>query len=157
MGAAGVDPARPWLAPGVVTGVVVAAALLLRPSLRALDLLTLGDDTARTLGVEPLVLRRRALGVVSVVVGAVVAATGLIGFVGLVVPHAVRLAVGPGHARLVPLSAAAGGVSVVLADACVSRLAAHLGSELPVGVATAALGGPLFLWLLARHLRGATT
>ncbi len=154
MGAVGVDPARPWLAPIVVTTVVTAAALLLRPSQRALDLLALGDETARTLGVDPLKLRQRALGLVSIVVGAVVAATGLIGFVGLVIPHAVRLRVGPGHARLVPLSAATAAIAVVLADATVSRLAGHLGSELPVGVATAALGGPLFLWLLARHLRG---
>ncbi len=155
MGATGVDPARPWLAPAIVTVVVAFAALTLRPSARALDLLTLGDDTAETLGVEPVRLQRRALGLVSVVVGAVVAATGLIGFVGLVIPHAVRLRVGPAHGRLIPLSAASAAVAVVLADACVSRLAAHLGSELPVGVATAAIGGPVFLWLLGRHLRGA--
>ena len=88
---------------------------------------------------------------ISVPVGATVAITGLIGFVGLIAPHAVRLVVGPDHRLLLPLSALAGAGFVVLADAAVSALAPALGTELPVGVLTSLIGGPLFLALLRRR------
>jgi iron complex transport system permease protein len=86
--------------------------------------------------------------VASLITGATVAACGLIGFVGLIVPHSVRLVVGPDHRRLVPASALAGAAFLVLAD-CFARTAiAPL--EIPIGVITAFLGGPFFLFLLKR-------
>jgi len=152
MGSLGVDPSLPALAPTVV-GIGLAFVLLAMPYRRSLDLLALGDDTATSLGVDAASLRKKLLMLLSLGVGAVVAATGLIGFVGLVVPHGLRLLFGPTHARLLPLSAVVGGAVVVLADAGVSRLTDALGTELPVGVVMAILGGPLFLWLLLKGFR----
>lgn len=153
MGTLGADPAEPLLVPTVVVAAVVALVAVV-PQGFALNLLALGDDTARSLGVEPERLRRRLFILLSLPVGAVVAVTGLIGFAGLVVPHAVRLVVGPDHRLLVPLSAAFGAAFVALSDATVSALAGPLGSELPVGVVTALVGGPVFLALLRVRLRG---
>ena len=155
MGTLGADPAEPLLVPIVVLAAVVALVAVI-PQTLALNLLALGDDTARSLGLEPERLRRRLFVLLSLPVGAVVAVTGLIGFAGLVVPHAVRLVVGPDHRRVVPLSAAFGAAFIVLADASVSALAGPLETELPVGVVTALVGGPVFLALLrVRRGRGA--
>ncbi|HAU38984.1 MAG TPA: iron ABC transporter, partial [Phycisphaerales bacterium] len=85
----------------------------------------------------------------SLMTGATVAACGLIGFVGLIVPHSVRLAVGADHRRLVPASALAGAALLVLADAFARTAIAPL--EIPIGVITALLGGPFFLILLKRR------
>jgi len=153
MGTLGVDPSEPLLVPIVVVAAVVALASVM-PQTLALNLLALGDDTARSLGLEPDKLRRKLFVLLSLPVGAVVAVTGLIGFTGLVVPHAVRLVAGPDHRVLVPLSAAFSAAFVVLADATVSALAVPLGTELPVGVVTALVGGPVFLLLLRVRLRG---
>jgi iron complex transport system permease protein len=152
MGSVGVDPTVPLLPPAVaLLALLVFGAAL--PFRRALDLLALGDATALSLGVDPASLRRRLLLLLSVGVGAVVALTGLIGFVGLVVPHAMRLALGPHHGRLVPVAAVGGGIAVVLADALVSNLSGIFGTELPVGVVTSIVGGPLFLLLLLKRYR----
>lgn len=118
---------------------------------RRLDLLALGEAAARHLGVD---VDRTRLGVVVLVAaltGAGVAVAGIIGFVGLVVPHVVRLLVGPRHRILVPASALGGAVVVVVAD-LVARTAAAP-AELPLGVLTALAGAPFFLWLLRRARR----
>ncbi len=152
MGTLSVDPSRPLLLPALVAAAFVGTGALVVKS-RSLDLLALGDETARSLGVEPERLRRLLFVVISIAVGAVVSATGLIGFVGLIVPHGIRLAFGPDHRLLIPGSALGGAALVVAADAVVRVLAGPLGTELPVGVLTTALGGPLFLWLLHRDAR----
>jgi iron complex transport system permease protein len=113
---------------------------------RDLNVLLLGEEEARTLGVEPRRTKLVLLAVSSLVTAAAVAVAGVIGFVGLVVPHAVRLVVGPDHRVLVPASALAGGVFLVAADA-VAR-SAVAGGELPVGIVTALVGVPFFLYLL---------
>lgn len=154
MGTLGADPAEPLLVPIVLIAAAVALVGVV-PHTLSLNLLALGDETARSLGLEPDRLRRRLFVLLSLPVGAVVAVTGLIGFAGLVVPHAVRLVSGPDHRTLVPLSAAFGAAFVTLADAAVSAMAGPLGSELPVGVVTALIGGPIFLMLLRVRLRGA--
>ena len=151
MGTLGADPSEPLRAFVPVFALVVALAAVL-PARRGLDLLALGDEGAKTVGLDPERLRRRLLIFLSLPVGAVVAVTGMIGFIGLVVPHAIRLILGPAHGRLVPMSAAAGAAFMVLADALVSRLAPTLGTELPVGVVTALIGGPIFLALLRNRL-----
>ncbi|MDE2485010.1 MAG: iron chelate uptake ABC transporter family permease subunit, partial [candidate division NC10 bacterium] len=84
--------------------------------------------------------------------GAAVSISGLIGFLGLAVPHILRLLVGPDHRRLLPTSALAGAALLVLADTAARSIAAP--AELPVGIFTALLGGPLFLFLLRRNGRG---
>ncbi|PTL81361.1 iron ABC transporter permease [Vitiosangium sp. GDMCC 1.1324] len=118
-----------------------------------LNLLTLGDDDAASLGVSVAATRRVLLLAASASVAGAVAISGLIGFVGLIVPHLLRLAFGPDQRLLVPLSALGGAAFLMLAD-LLARLALPLfGNPLPVGAVTALLGGPLFLSLLYRSGR----
>jgi iron complex transport system permease protein len=119
-----------------------------------LNLLTLGDDEAASLGVD--VRRTRALVffAASVATGAAVALAGVIGFVGLIVPHLVRRVVGPDHRVLVVASTLFGAAFLVLADTLARLAFLPLGTEPPVGAVTAFLGGPFFLWLLRRNARG---
>ncbi len=128
--------------------VLVCLALLLREA-RTLDLLSLGEVEAGHLGVDVPRLQRRLIALVALVVGACVAVSGIIGFIGLVVPHLLRLAVGPDHARLLPGCALFGAALLIVADT-VARGAAEP-AELPVGILTALIGAPFFLWLLLRH------
>ena len=114
---------------------------------RDLDLLALGDESARQLGVDAARARRWLLVSASVLTGACVAVSGVIGFVGLVVPHLVRTLIGPRHRALLAGSFLGGAVLLVLADS-LARTALPGGEELPVGVVTALLGGPFFCYLL---------
>ncbi|MCU0689911.1 MAG: iron ABC transporter permease [Polyangiaceae bacterium] len=116
-----------------------------------MNLLSLGDDSARHLGVDVTALERRLHVASSLVVGAIVSVTGLIGFVGLVVPHALRRLVGPDHRVLLPASALAGGATLVLCDLLARAAFRWIGTEPPVGAVTALVGGPLFLVLLRRR------
>jgi iron complex transport system permease protein len=134
---------------------VLAAALLLTlpPAWRfsrALDALTLGEDSARSLGLPLPALRRLLVGVIALATGAAVAQAGLIAFVGLVAPHLVRRAVQAPHGFTLVASAAAGGVLLLASDVLARALVAP--QELPVGVLTAVLGGSYLLWLM--HRRG---
>jgi iron complex transport system permease protein len=119
------------------------------PLARGLNLLVLGEESAAQLGVDVGRLRRVILVGTSLMVGAAVAAAGLVGFVGLIVPHVLRLALGPDHRLLVPASALAGAAFLVLCDTAARMLLP--GRELPVGAITALAGGPLFLVLLRRQ------
>jgi iron complex transport system permease protein len=125
----------------------VPLVCLLFPFARDLNVLLLGEADAHSLGVEVERTKRLLLVVASLVTGAAVAVTGVIGFVGLVVPHVIRLVVGPDHRVLLPTSALAGASFLVLADT-VARAGP---AEVPVGVVTAALGAPFFLYLLRRR------
>ncbi len=116
---------------------------------RDLNVLILGEEEARSLGVDPQRTKSLLLAVSSIVTAAAVAVAGVIGFVGLVVPHAMRLIVGPDHRILVPTSAFAGAVFLVAADAS-ARLVLDAG-DLPVGIVTALVGVPFFLYLLRRR------
>lgn len=119
---------------------------------RPLDLLTTGEEAAASLGVPVEGLKRALIAVAAVVTGVLVASAGVIGFVGLIVPHAVRLVAGATHRRLVPLAFVGGAVFLLLAD-----LAARVvlpGQEVPVGVLTAICGVPFFLALLRRFGSG---
>jgi iron complex transport system permease protein len=129
--------------------IVLVASLFLLARARSLNGLLLGEDAAAHLGVD--VRRERAilLALASLITAACVAVSGLIGFVGLVVPHVVRLAVGPNARLVIPLSALGGAVLLALAD-----IAARSLGEIPVGVVTATIGAPFFLFLLRRTQRG---
>jgi len=116
---------------------------------RDLDLLAMGEEQAEHLGLSPERAKTVFFALGSLLTGAAVAASGLIGFVGLVVPHLVRLLIGPGHRRLVPCAALTGAAFLVIVE-LVSRTALP-GREIPVGVVTAFTGGPFFLWLLRRQ------
>jgi len=116
---------------------------------RSLDALLLGEREAAHLGIEVEPLKRKIVILVALAVGASVAATGIIGFVGLVVPNLMRLAIGPGHRYLLPASALGGGVLVLGADLLARTVIAP--AELPIGIVTAAIGSPFFIYLLLRH------
>jgi iron complex transport system permease protein len=130
-------------APCVLVGLAVAAV-----HVRTLDLLALGERTARHLGVHVERARWGLVAAAALLTAAGVAFAGIIAFVGLVVPHLVRLAAGPGHGTVVPGSALGGALVLVLAD-LLARTAVEY-QELPLGVLTAAVGGPFFFWLLRR-------
>jgi len=116
---------------------------------QALNALLLGESEARHLGFDVESLKRELVFCTALGVGAAVAAAGMIGFVGLVVPHLVRLMVGPDHRLLLPASAIAGGSLLLLADLLARLLLAPM--ELPIGTVTALLGAPFFLYLLVRR------
>ncbi len=125
--------------------VVVVGTLVMLTRARSLDALLLGDDAAASLGLDVARERRILLGLAALVTAAAVAMAGLIGFVGLVVPHVVRLISGPGARSVLPLSALVGAAFMVGAD-----LVARIPGELPVGIVTALVGVPVFVTLLHR-------
>jgi iron complex transport system permease protein len=131
-----------FLALGLTTAMLLA---------RSLNLLALGDEPAEQLGVPIDWHRRILLVATSLMVGAAVSVSGLIGFVGLIIPHLLRLGFGPDHRLLIPSAALCGAAFLVLCDALARTLLG--GRELPVGAVTAVLGGPLFLVLLSRSQR----
>ena len=129
-----------------------AAALVMFSQSRALNALALGPDLAQSLGVRTGRVLPLVLGAASLAVAAAVSLAGIIGFVGLIVPHAVRRIVGANHRALLPSSALAGGLFLVACD----QLGKLFGEvEIPAGVVTALAGGPFFLWLLVRRGRHA--
>ncbi|MFC8525695.1 FecCD family ABC transporter permease [Nocardia sp. NPDC057227] len=137
-----------WDAVGIVatlTTLGVAAAVLVA---RKLDLLALGESVARHLGVDVERLRAIVIAVVALLATAGVAFTGIIMFVGLVVPHVVRMLVGPAHRVLIPLSAIFGAVVLLAADVGARTLVSN--ADLPLGMLTSLVGGPFFFWLLRR-------
>jgi len=135
-----------WGSALAVCGALVAGVWALRGRARPLNALLLGDADAGHLGVDVERLKRRLVAVAAVVTGVAVSACGTIGFVGLVAPHLARLAVGPDHRWLLPLSAACGAALLVAADWAARTWFAP--SELPIGVLTALIGAPLFIGLL---------
>ncbi|MEV6430376.1 iron ABC transporter permease [Nocardia sp. NPDC051463] len=128
-----------------LTAVGVLAAILIAPRL---DLLALGESAARHLGVDVERLRRNVILVVAILATAGVAFTGIILFVGLIVPHLVRMLVGPAHRVLIPLSAIIGAVVLLAADVGARSLVDN--ADLPLGMLTSLIGGPFFFWLLRR-------
>lgn len=141
-------PAVAAVAPCAAAGIAVACACA-----RRLDVLALGERSARQLGVDVERLRFTGIAVIALTTSAAVAFSGIIAFIGLVVPHLVRMAAGPGHRVLIPASALGGAVLVVAADVVARTSIAY--QELPLGVLTALVGGPFFFWLLRRTRTGA--
>ncbi len=144
-------PSSPAALPLVAAYVGIGSIFLLRDAGR-LNLLALGSEQAGHLGVDVAALERRTLVACSLVVGAIVSITGLIGFVGLIVPHALRRIVGPDVRKLLPLSLPTGAAALVLCDALGRALFHALHTTPPVGAVTALIGGPLFLVLLRRRV-----
>lgn len=136
----------PWMAVPVLAGVVLLSVLG-----RALDAMSMGDDEARTLGVPVSLLRYAIIGVATLVSAVTVSVVGIVGWIGLVVPHIARLLVGPSNAALIPASALLGASFLVVADV-VARSAA--GIEIPIGIVTELLGIPVFILVLSRVRRG---
>ncbi len=141
-----------WDKLGSILPFVILAGVVTLFSSRALNLLQLGDAQAALLGLPVERFRLGLIVTATLATAAAVSVAGVIGFVGLMVPHAARLAVGPDHRTLVPLAAVWGGIFMVLADLVARTVIAP--AELPVGIVTALVGGPFFLYLLRRSKRG---
>ncbi len=137
-------------------GLVALAVAALVALSAQVNLLTLGDEEAASLGLDVRRARAWIFFAASAATGAAVALAGMVGFVGLIVPHLVRRAVGPDHRLLIPASALFGAAFLVLADALARLAFLPLGTEPPVGAVTAFLGGPFFLWMLRRTSRPET-
>jgi iron complex transport system permease protein len=143
-------PSYPALA--ILAMYVTGGGLMLLGQARALNVLTLGEESAKSLGVEVERVKKTIFIVSALLTGAVVSASGLIGFIGMMVPHAVRMLVGPDHRILLPASVLAGGAFLTAADAVARSVLAP--SEIPVGVITALVGGPCFLYFLVYRKGG---
>lgn len=139
-----------WMEVGCVAVTTAVGGLLVCAHTRELDTMLMGEDAAAGLGVDVERAKLLLLGASALLVAGAVAFCGAIGFVGLIVPHAARLACGPSHRWLLPVSALAGAAVLLLADT--AARAAFPRGELPVGVVTGCLGGPFFLVLLRRSL-----
>lgn len=141
-----------WEYLGLPSLLVLLCTLYLLLRSRPLNALLAGEEAAVGLGVNVQRFRLELFVITSLLVGAVVSISGAIGFVGLMIPHLARMVVGSDHRRVLPIVAVGGAVFLVLVD-LVGRVAIAP-QELPVGIVTAAIGGPFFLWLLRSKLRG---
>ena len=144
--------AAPWSQVLTTGMIVVVGCVLAIGRSRRLNVLALGDEASASLGLSVERERRIVIALGALLTAAAVSAGGLIGFVGLIVPHVSRLLVGPNHDRLLPLAIVAGAIFLVLAD-LVARVALAP-AEVPLGIVTAFTGGPLFLYLLRRSRQG---
>jgi len=142
-----------WDYVGVVAPLTVLGVAVAWWQAHALDLLALGERSARHLGVHVERLRITLIMVVALLTAAAVSFCGIVAFVGLVIPHLVRMVTGPGHRLVVPASMLAGALVLVLADLAARTLVAY--ADLPLGMLTSLVGGPFFFWLLWRARRTA--
>lgn len=140
-----------WHRVMVIAAVVIPLVLVLPREGRALNAMLLGESEARHLGIGVEQLKRRLIVLTALGVGVAVAVSGVVAFVGLIVPHLVRLLIGPDHRYLIPGSALLGAVLLLLADTGARTLMSP--AELPTGVITALLGAPFFVALLLRQRR----
>ena len=140
-----------WSQVAIVAAVGVAGVIAAILLAQRLDLLALGERNARHLGVNVERLRLVSIVLVALLTGVAVAFTGIIAFVGLVVPHIIRMIIGPAHRGLIVASAVGGGALLVLADLLTRTMVA--GAELPIGMLTSLIGGPFFFYLLWRQRR----
>ena len=141
-----------WQSNGVILPVVLAGSLFFWTQYRNLNLMLLGDESAVTLGTDLHRWRLVYLLVSALLVGFVVYKAGLIGFVGLLIPHVVRMVFGTDHKKLIPLSALLGAIFLIWADV-LCRVVLP-GNELPIGVLTSLVGAPVFVYLMARRKYG---
>lgn len=141
--------AATWGSLPVVAAISVVGGVVLFRYSRVLDILSLGDETAASLGVDTAGARRGLFATTAVMTGAMVAVSGTIGFVGLIIPHITRMVAGAGHARLLLIAPFAGAILAVWVDLLARTVAAP--RELPIGVLTALIGVPVFIVLMRRR------
>lgn len=141
--------AKTWTEALIVALVVIAGFLGCQFMAREINILSTGDRTAQSLGVHVAKTRMLALGTATLMTAACVAVSGIIGFVGLIIPHLMRLAIGPDNRLLIPVSGLGGAILLLGADTLTRAVLPH---EVPVGVLTALLGGPVFCVIFSRKL-----
>ncbi|NVK20366.1 MAG: iron ABC transporter permease [Methylocystaceae bacterium] len=138
-----------WPAVFVAGSIILPTIYVLMRNAHSLNVLMLGEDEAKHLGIKTKDLKRVIVICAALCVGVSVAVSGMIGFIGLLVPHLIRLMVSSDHRLLIPLAAIFGAILLILADTLARVVVAP--SEMPVGVLTSLIGGPFFLWLLMRQ------
>ncbi len=138
-----------WPSVFVAATIIIPTIMVLLRYARALNIFLLGEQEAWYLGIDSERVKRTIIICTALSVGGAVALTGIIGFVGLIVPHLIRLSIGPDHRVLIPASAILGACILIFADLLARTLL--LPAEIPVGILTSLLGGPFFLWLLAKQ------
>lgn len=141
-----------WETLAVIGPIVVLAVMFFWTQSRMLNLMLLGDESALTLGTDLHIYRQIYLLVSSLIVGFVVYAAGMVGFVGLVVPHVIRMLVGTDHKKLIPVSALTGAVFLVIADALCRVIIPR--TELPIGILISLIGAPCFVYLMIKKTYG---
>ncbi|WP_423806829.1 FecCD family ABC transporter permease [Phascolarctobacterium succinatutens] len=141
-----------WETLAVIGPIVLLAVLFLWTQSRMLNLMLLGDESALTLGTDLHIYRQIYLLVSSLIVGFVVYAAGMVGFVGLVVPHVIRMLVGTDHKKLIPVSAMTGAVFLVIADGLCRVIIPR--TELPIGILISLIGAPCFVYLMIKKTYG---
>ncbi|MBC8281858.1 MAG: iron chelate uptake ABC transporter family permease subunit [Chloroflexi bacterium] len=144
---------RLWLHVRIIIGPILGGVLLIYAFARALNLMLLGEESAQSLGVQVHRIRLILLAAASIITGVAVSVSGIIAFVGLVVPHMMRLIVGPDHRVLIPVSALGGAIFLILADTIARVIISP--AELRVGVITSFVGAPFFIFLLINNRRRA--
>ena len=142
---------KDWAVLWISAGCILAGIIGLFTICHRLNVLSFGEDEAKKLGINTERTKVLAFGFAAFITAVAVSLSGLIGFVGLIIPHGVRLVFGPDHRQLLPLSAITGGAFLVIADTVARTVFGQ--EQLPVGVITAIAGGPFFLILLARYSR----
>ncbi|QSX08375.1 iron ABC transporter permease [Alkalibacter rhizosphaerae] len=140
--------AKSWSQLFIVFPYMAIGVVILYAQHRELDIMLLGEDTAAQLGVDTERLKKKVLLVTAIITGAAVSVTGIIGFVGLIVPHVVRILTGPKHKRLIPYSFVVGGLFMIICDTLARTLTSQ---EIPVGIITSLFGGPFFIYLLKKR------
>ena len=140
-----------WAALSLPSAILLVGTIYLIAQARQLNALLVGDESATGLGIDVNRFRRQLFVVVSLVTGVMVAVSGAIGFVGLMIPHAVRLVIGSDHRFVLPVTFLVGSIFLIWIDVIARTAFAPV--ELPVGVITSILGGPFFLWLMWRQAR----
>ena len=140
-----------WARVSVVAVVAVFVLVLFPRESKSLNALLLGESEARHLGIDVQRVKKKLILLTTLGIGTAVAVAGMIGFVGLIVPHMVRLLIGPDHRCLLPVSALAGGILLLIADTLARVIIAPV--ELPTGILTAILGAPFFIMLLIQQRR----
>ena len=141
-----------WDSLAIIVPLIIVAVLFFWSQSRVLNLMLLGDESALTLGTDLHIYRQVYLLISSLIVGFVVYAAGTVGFVGLVVPHVVRMLVGTDHKKLVPVAALTGAVFLVVADGLCRVIIPR--TELPIGILISLIGAPCFVYLMIKRTYG---
>jgi iron complex transport system permease protein len=140
-----------WTSVWLCALIVIPCCFWLFRQSQALNIMQLGEEESRYLGIDPEAVKNSIIIAIALCVGVCVSVSGIIGFVGLVVPHLIRLSIGPDHRQLLPLSALLGAALLIIADTLSRTIVSP--AEMPVGILTALIGGPYFLWLLMRQYK----